>query len=252
MGWRPPARGSVVWCLGVYGSASTWTFNAVRLIHARAEPALPCQARFAAGMRDLARLPVPGATVIKTHEIDDPAALARLHGLASRIVITTRDPRDSVSSLMSYHHHGFDRALHHVERAAALVQRFAADPRAMCNTYENRFFDDPATPARIADHLRIALPDTAAAGIFATLTRANVERRIAALPTTPGTLINRTTGDQLDPQTQWHTHHAGRTGEIGRWRRHLTAEQARTVLASVPWFGLGEEGEGALPASTPD
>jgi hypothetical protein len=29
--------------------------------------------------------------------------------------------------------------------------------------------------------------------------------------------------------THWHTHHAGRTGEIGRWRQMLTEEQVLEV-----------------------
>jgi hypothetical protein len=46
----------------------------------------------------------------------------------------------------------------------------------------------------------------------------------------PGILQDRVSGDRLDPQTHWHTHHAGRTGEIGRWRRELSPAQADAVV----------------------
>ena len=48
----------------------------------------------------------------------------------------------------------------------------------------------------------------------------------------PGILQDRISGDLLDPQTHWHTHHAGRSGEIGRWRRELTQAQADAVIAA--------------------
>jgi hypothetical protein len=40
-------------------------------------------------------------------------------------------------------------------------------------------------------------------------------------------------GDRLDPRTHWHTHHAGRSGEIGRWRHMLSAAQAAEVEAAL-------------------
>ena len=38
-----------------------------------------------------------------------------------------------------------------------------------------------------------------------------------------------TSGDVLDLTTQWHRHHANRTGEIGRWRHELTLPQVAGV-----------------------
>jgi hypothetical protein len=45
----------------------------------------------------------------------------------------------------------------------------------------------------------------------------------------PGTLRDPRSGDMLDPETQWHRHHAGRAGEVGGWRRILSPAQATTV-----------------------
>ena len=46
-------------------------------------------------------------------------------------------------------------------------------------------------------------------------------------------MVNRETGDLLDPATQWHSHHANRTGEVGSWRRELTREQVRVIEARL-------------------
>jgi hypothetical protein len=36
-------------------------------------------------------------------------------------------------------------------------------------------------------------------------------------------------GDVVDTNTQWHLHHAGRTGEIGRWRRLLPPDAVAVI-----------------------
>ena len=49
-----------------------------------------------------------------------------------------------------------------------------------------------------------------------------IEAFIARLEDLPATL-RHVSGDVFDTVSQWHKHHAGRSGEIGRWRRRLTA-----------------------------
>jgi hypothetical protein len=65
--------------------------------------------------------------------------------------------------------------------------------------------------------------------IFASGRRAAVEALIAELPHRRTTLIDKSSGDLMDSVSHWHTFHAGRTGEIGRWRRLLTEAQAFEV-----------------------
>src|ERR1700722_15815278 len=75
--------------------------------------------------------------------------------------------------------------------------------------YESRFFEDPGTPDSLAAHLGLSLPAQAGGAIFRALERGNVEAHIARMDRLPGILQDRVSGDQLDPQTHWHTHHAG-------------------------------------------
>jgi len=38
-------------------------------------------------------------------------------------------------------------------------------------------------------------------------------------------------------ETQWHTHHVNRTGEVGRWRHTLDPAQATEVQRRLgPWM----------------
>jgi len=134
---------------------------------------------------------------------------------------------------MVYHKYEFDRALAHVQKAARLCVRFAADKRAMLLTYESGFFEEPGTLDRIAAHLGLTLESADRDRIFAGNRRSEVEKHIAGLDRLPGALQERTSGDRLDPVTHWHSYHAGRDGEIGRWRRILTAEQKAKVEESL-------------------
>jgi hypothetical protein len=220
-----------IWCIGLYASASTWAFNAVRLIHEATR--IPARTYFFSGPSNLAPLDQPVTHIVKSHEISDPATVNELGRRASKIIITVRDPRDAVASLLRYHNHNFESALNHVDQTLRLCVRFAPDPRAKLYYYEQKFFENPATPANIATHLGLNPAPAACAQIFEALKRENVEKHIARMPTLPGILQDRISGDRLDPQTHWHTHHAGRTGNIGGWRNHLEAAQAQAIAARL-------------------
>jgi hypothetical protein len=222
--------GGVVWALGLYASGSTWTFNVLQQLAAAMAPGLARPGLFVATGQDAARIGAAGGglRIVKSHEVDTPAE-AVLAGAARLIVTTIRDPLDIVASQMEYQHWALDRALDHLAAAAALCARHAADPRALLLRYEDGFTDDAATLDRLAARLGGTLAPAARDAIFAATRRPAVERYIAALPRRPGVLVNRATGDLLDPATHWHTHHANRTGEVGRWRRALDAAQVRAV-----------------------
>jgi hypothetical protein len=218
------------WCLGMYASASTWLYNVVRQLAEVAQPGQQVRTHFASGRLNEAALAQPGFHIIKTHEISDDAAVQALTRRADKILVTIRDPRDAVTSLILYHGHSFENALPLVTQAMTLCARMAADNRAMLLHYESGFFGDERTLERIAAHLDLTVPKADRRRIFAALQRGQVESFIAGMPRLPGVLQDRVSGDLLDPQTHWHTHHAGRSGEVGRWRRLLTSAQAREVV----------------------
>jgi len=221
----------LIWCLGVYGSASTWVFNAVRLAHEAAGVPVRTQFRQSGGGDEL--FAAPGTLLLKSHELKDPALAARVLEGAARIIVTVRDPRDSVTSLMRAHGQDFELALDHVAAALHLCARAAGQGNALLLAYETRFFEAPETLPLLAEALGLTLPEGAAARIFASLSRAEVERYIATLPARPGVLVSTDARDYLDPATHWHTHHAGRQGVVGGFAGFLTAAQEQAVRARV-------------------
>jgi hypothetical protein len=224
---------SVIWCVGLYASASTWAFNLVREMALATHPPGGVTPHFCAGVYDARRLDAPGLHIVKTHEVGDAATEAALVQRAGRILITVRDPRDAVASMMDYQNHSFADALAHVEAALRLCVRLAPDPRALIYYYESGFPAQPATASAIAAHIGLSLPPAEMARIFEGLQREKVEAYIATLPRLPGVLQERQSGDLLDPRTHWHTHHSGRSGEAGRWRRTLNPEQAGFITRQL-------------------
>src|SRR5580704_961367 len=84
------------WCLGMYGSASTWTFNVMQKLAAALVPERPVVSHFV--NESLADLdPSAGTLVVKSHATPAGEELARD---ARAIIVTIRDPRDSLASIM--------------------------------------------------------------------------------------------------------------------------------------------------------
>ncbi len=110
---------------------------------------------------------------------------------------------------------------------------FARDKRALLLHYESGFSGQAATLPRVAAHLKYPLTEVAAQRIFDANRREEVEKYIAKMPRMQGVLQDRVSGDRLDPRTHWHTHHAGRDGEMGRWRHMLSDVQAVAVVAKL-------------------
>ena len=219
------------WCLGMYASGSTWVYNVTREIAAFSRPPKPVQGHFVSRFQDIAALGYADQVhIVKSHDIDDEGAVEVLSKRAVAIIVSIRDPRDAVTSLMLYHKRAFDEALSLVEKSARLCSRFVGDSRALLLRYEAGFIDDVSTLDRIADTFRHRLEPAQRAQIFASSRRSAIESFIAELPRRSTSLVNVDDRDHfLDPDTHWNTHHAGRTGEIGRWRQMLTEDQCSKI-----------------------
>src|ERR1700722_531188 len=233
------------WCLGMYASGSTWVFNVAMHIGAVLAPEKPPNGRYItdASELDLDRSAVDDV-IVKTHNVDNASAQT-LRRLAASLLISIRDPRDCVSSLLLYQRYPFELALQAVEGSARCCALFAAGPRTLLLRYEDGFTDQPATLDRIAATLGGHLREADRTEIFAANSRTSVEGRIATLHTLPTAIHDTCSGDIVDPATQWHRHHANRSGEVGRWRHLLTLAEVAMVEHRLGdwmrWFGYPPE-----------
>jgi len=219
----------MIWCLGMYASGSTWVFNAAMKVAACVVPSKPVVGRFITSHRELDFLDGPASLpVAKSHDTDEAAAI-KLAQQADAVLLSIRDPRDCITSLMLYQHYSFPAALGAVERTARYCARFAFHPKASVLRYEAGFIDDIATLDRIAVCFGGGLAAADRARIFAEMGRPAIEAFIAGLEDLPTAWRNAASGDVVDTVIQWHTHHGHRSGEIGRWRRLLNAPQVAAI-----------------------
>ena len=226
-----PRAMTVLWCQGMFASGSTWLYNVALAVANQLEPKRRVQGRFVFDMRDAGGLDAPGIQhVVKAHQARH--GIAEIASRAEAILVTLRDPRDAVVSLMQYQNFSFYRALLNVGYAAEACVRLAASPRAVTLHYETGFVDDPATIDGVAGHLGGVLPRSCRDEIFGMTRRPAVEAFISELERRPTTITDRD-GDVYDLASQWHRHHAGRTGECGRWRRMLYPAQVQGVQTTL-------------------
>jgi hypothetical protein len=125
------------WCLGMFSSASTWTFNVVHkvaLAFAPEQPPVPVFLDVSDALPDCdgAR----GALIVKTHGTEIARELGRR---AEAVIITIRDPRDAVVSLMRHHRVPFDIALRMTEVSARTCSHFRTHRRSALLRFEDRF-----------------------------------------------------------------------------------------------------------------
>lgn len=217
------------WCLGMYGSAPTWTFYVTQKLATALIPGRPVVTAFVAtSVADPAE--AAGTLVVKTHAAPAAEELARL---ATAIIITIRDPRDAIASLMIHNKVPFDLALRATEATAVMCARFMTDKRAILLRFETEFFNDPATIEKIAATFDGQLADSDRSRIIAETRREAIDEFIANLDSYPTVKydFDELTGqlDIYDEGSGWHKHHAGRTAAIGRWRRELSHSQVIVI-----------------------
>lgn len=222
---------TVLWCQGMFASGSTWLYNVALAVASDLDRSRPVEGRFVFGVPDLLGLGRPGVQhVVKAHQA--PPGVDEIATRADAILVTLRDPRDAVVSLMQHQGFSFFQALLNVRYAAEACLLLAATPQAVTLHYENGFVDDPATIDGIGRLLGGTLSRSRRDELFRATRRDRVEAYISGLEQQPGTIVDQD-GDVYDLATHWHKHHAGRTGEIGRWRRLLYPVQVAGIEATL-------------------
>lgn len=228
---------SVLWCQGMFASGSTWLYNVALAVAHTIDPDHAVDGRFVFNVSDAIGLDATGIPhVVKAHQAKD--GVDAIAAKADAILVTLRDPRDAVVSLMQYQKFSFNRALLNVRNAAEACVLLGRLPQAITLHYELGFVDDPRTIDGIAGHMGGSLLPRQRDAIFQATRRPAVEAFIARLEAEPTTIIDRE-GDIYDLRSHWHLHHAGRTGESGRWRRMLYPAQIQGIETSLgDWMKL--------------
>lgn len=226
----PLVDGPLVLVAGLYGSGSTWAYNAVRAL-------LGDDSAVRAGYSDDVN-DLPGGdrglpAVVKCH-LPDAALrrLARIH--PATVVITVRDPRDAlVSTIRRFALPPLDvrRALVvSAERLLALADTVPA----LILRYEDGFPSDAGTLPRLARALLVSPPAERLAAITESLSAPRVRARIEAMAA-EGVFGPTPAPRAVDPLTQWHPTHLG-DGRVGKHAEVLTPDESASLLAETAPF----------------
>lgn len=227
----------------MYASGSTWLFNATRAVAETLHPDMRVTGNFAGTVKLLKSLP-PALNVVKTHDLA-PKAAQFMAERADAILISLRDPRDAVTSMVQHMELSFAAALKRAATSGNFAARHTADARAKIFIYESGFTESPETFDQLATALCGALTPAERAKLFAETRRNKIEEKISRIADLPTAYRNPADGDLLDEDTHWHHHHAGRSGETGRWRQLLPAPQVAIVEQKMAGFmrNFGYSGE---------
>lgn len=219
--------------LGLPGSASTWVFNVSRkLIAAMPETAVSLYADRASGLLRALSNTRAAHAVIKAHALDRPM-LALLRATGGCVILTTRDPRDSLLSMQDQFGHAIEDVTRQIALSAASVATVRGELAHLHLAYESRFTRRKSTIRDIAAQLSIGTDETRCEEIFDALKVASIRSHTTALAE------QGYEADWFDPATHWHPGHVG-DGRIDKWADRLSPHFSEAYVAAFAALCSGE------------
>jgi Sulfotransferase domain len=218
---------TIVICAGLYGSGSTWCFNAARKLLSNDEA--DESEIFSLYSDNLthnqdAGLAMANVAVIKTH-CPSPGMRCLAREASLPTFVTIRDPRDCVVSMMQRFSMSFERSLAAVTSSAKSISAWTSLAPAHPLRFEDGFTNVPQTLRMMADVLGVSPPESRYDAVFASLSPAAVRqfvvRRFDGLDTANAEQI-------FDAATHWHPGHVG-DGAVGKFSRLLSEAEIEKV-----------------------
>ena len=223
--------------VGLYGSASTWMYNVVReLMIARHGEERVCATYSETVQAVLEDARALGKFVVWKMHYGDAAWTGFGDFARPTILLTVRDPRDAVFSLLDrFHTTRFDVAANAITHCCRRAMQ-CADAGHPLLRYEDRFFEQESTVRNIAAYIGTTVAKPVIAAIFARYTPEAVKAFADSVETLPP---ERLKGDPkidiYDTLTQIHRGHIG-DRRVGKWRDKLNDRQQRELTAHFAPF----------------
>ena len=229
----PPPH--VVATIGLHGSASTWVFNVVRELMIAALGEAQVMAAYA---EEPGEVPAEAALagrrlVLKSHH--GSAGLdAWLQTAGARIVLSVRDPRDAALSMSQRFRAPLAQTVRWLLGDCQRMMRLASQGHPLLR-YEDRFFEDEASPKRLADALRLNLDPAAIRAIFLCYRTDAIRAFTQTLADLPPERLVKTDHTMMDRVTQIHRTHIG-DARSGKWRDLPAPAQAEMTRLFKPFL----------------
>ncbi|MBB6253815.1 sulfotransferase domain-containing protein [Nitrospirillum iridis] len=209
----------IVNCVGLPGSASTWVYNVVRAFLAASGQ--PVAALYASNFTEVERS-IKGPRshyVTKCHTIDDQSLYLN-SSAGVPFVLSSRDPRDSVASIMTRFDERTEASCSKdIMRSVASLFSARQVTRNILLSYEDLFSDKIDTLYDIAAFLDIRMTSESMQQIFEKFSKESVRSFIGSLEDLPSSRLKRDDTGKLigDTETQFWSTHMG-DAQPGKWR----------------------------------
>lgn len=219
----------VIMTIGLYSSASTWVFNVLRELMVAKHGEARVLAIYSDGVaKVLADQQALGRYIVWKMHFGEPAWEVFAQLADPTILLTLRDPRDAVLSLVNR----FNTSVPMAAKAVGMsCNRFlqCAEAGHPILRYEDGFFQNPGTIRMIAEYIGVTVDEAAMERISDRFSTESVRAFAEQVPGLPAERVKgNLTGDLYDEVTQIHRGHIG-DGSIGKWRHQLSEEQQTAI-----------------------
>lgn len=217
---------AIVFTPGVQGSASTWAYNVCRELFLLQNPSvIVLYSDSGAELAEqLSR--VEHAAVVKMHQPDDDI-IAAIHADQVPAIVTVRDPRDSIVSLMERFGYSFERSLGHVIASTSQIAKIQSGV-GLRFQYESGFFNHAQSVAEIAEVLRIPASAEQCEEIFSRYSSESVRAFVKDFESLPEERKVTKNGSTWDANTMIHRTHIG-DGAVGKWKERLSPSEQNAL-----------------------
>ncbi len=151
----------------------------------------------------------------------------------AKLLITVRDPRDSVVSQRERFGLTLHQAAMEISQSLASIGSIPADFPTIHFVYEDGFTHRVQTVVDVAKFLEVEVDDTTIHEIFDSFVPDRIRERIAERQTD----LPPDEDPGCDPLTLWHSTHVG-DGRIGKWKERLDASSQHAVSGSLNAMAL--------------
>ena len=232
---QPVGTGTLVICGGVYGSASTWLFNAAKLVLKSTYPLEKLYSTYSdTGPDSMSNLMGDARfVVLKTHAPSE--SLRKLALSDCKVLLTVRDPADCVASIMQRFWLPFEQAVELVEQSTTTLVALANSVEHALLRYETGFSQDHRGMRTVAGFLlgrqcSEEMADALAPVLWPEAVKQTIDGLIA-----DRVFDGTAPSAQFDPETHWHPRHVG-TIVSNQGARILTSAQLSTVATATKEF----------------
>jgi hypothetical protein len=240
----------IVVCAGLYGSGSTWLFNAVAEILRRKCTVDSIDSFYADDLTEEATTKVNAKIIVVKSHSPNATMVQFIEQSESKVLLSTRDPRDCVASIMQRFWMPFEQSLKLVKESGTALLRLHERCKPLVLRYEDGFTEEIDGLRSIADHVLGAVDEDTVAAVAHQLRPEAVKAKIDEL-ITQGVFDGAAPSAQFEPKTHWHPRHVGDL-RTGKFLDVMTRSEAADILVETAPFCRRFRYPSAISTSNPD